>query len=72
MVIFLFNIYIFVSIKHLLGSVFELSYISKKPSFKEVQCFLWNISDIGEIPENIKFCKNLQVLDISSNPLITP
>lgn len=30
---------------------------------------LFAFLDIGDIPENIKFLKNLQVLDISSNPL---
>jgi len=27
------------------------------------------LSDIEDIPENIKYCKNLQVADFSSNPL---
>jgi len=30
---------------------------------------LWFISDIEDIPENIKYCKNLQVADFSCNPL---
>jgi len=32
-----------------------------------IECLL--LSDIEDIPENIKYCKNLQVADFSSNPL---
>lgn len=30
---------------------------------------MWFVAEIEDIPDSIKFCKELQVVDFSSNPL---
>ena len=59
---------------------FGEKYVCTDENAQEVQLYLnmvihckYNViclvSDIMDIPENIKFCKSLQTVDFSSNPL---
>ena len=40
-----------------------------KSVFLKIKNKNFNLQDLQEIPESIKYCQNIQVMDLSNNPL---